>query len=453
VADPNLALDYLNRLKRKFGIRAVVSEYPALPITFNCPNYGLIIPGYTGYSIELYPLIRSHATDGSLNAEIDKTTYIYNIVIQKYDTTVLDYVDKVIIEVRETRGALDYMVLNPKSVDPEFSGCSIYFLGQNLGPINQPYSISLAPGAVFPSMRTSVRHVDMLSGLLRLLGYTDYQDTYIWAKELIAASTYGTYSGIMDIYAPMGKDLGSPGEIVIPVGEDHFWDAKYWNNKLGYQTLLEMFDAYNLIRVPYSCYPYKSTLVGATQAGLNGPRTFLDALAWCGDPLLDAWLGLYYAAVDNWNNARNNWNSIASKWDGNGVQSSNSFCRGPGYSAVRLAAALALGVMLARRGYISWDIPDQMYRVLDQLQWAGIGYYSPDGTTVYRIYKPDHRGGFIVSYAPIGSYGFVPLRPSLVEFLVRGYRSPPEYGGVLPTNSETTITSMIALRLYRSFRS
>jgi len=109
--------------------------------------------------------------------------------------------------------------------------------------------------------------------------------------------------------------------------------------------------------------------------------------------------------------------------------------------------------MLARRGYISWDIPDQMYRVLDQLQWAGIGYYSPDGTTVYRIYKPDHRGGFIVSYAPIGSYGFVPLRPSLVEFLVRGYRSPPEYGGVLPTNSETTITSMIALRLYRSFRS
>ncbi|GAY26544.1 hypothetical protein ATG_17480 [Desulfurococcaceae archaeon AG1] len=448
MADLNLALDYLNRLKRKFGIRAVISEYPSIPIVFYCLNIGYLIPGYTGFAPDTPPFFVDAESIG-IDAGSNITTYKYRLRVQNVVTGA--YVIQIYVE--ETRGAYDYLFIKPENVDPNYTNCDMYFAGQYLGKVSAPTAISLAPGDTFPSMRTAVRHVDELSGLMKYWGYTDYQDVYIWAKELIAAATRGYYSGVLDIYGPIGKDLGSSGEIVIQVSEDHFWDAKYWNGILGHQTLLEMFKTYNLIENPYPLYPYKSKIVGATERTGNGPWWFLTLLSQCGDPLLDAWWGLYYAAIDDWANAKSKWDALASKWDGVGLQPSNSACRGSGYSTIRLAAALALGTMLAKRGYIPWTTVDSMYGVLDQLQWQGSGYYSPDGSTVYTIYKPDHRGGFIVSYNKVGSYGFVPFRPSLIEDILKEWSSPPEYGGVLPTNSETTITSMIALRLYRSFRS
>ena len=125
-----------------------------------------------------------------------------------------------------------------------------------------------------------------------------------------------------------------------------------------------------------------------------------------------------------------------------------------GYSTVRLAMAVALGSILAKHGYISWGTVNDMANVLVQLQWpeGGTGEYSPDGQTVIQVAKPDNIGGFYVSYGKTGSYGFVPFRSPFFESIVDSFLNeaemPPEYGGIIPTNAETTIVALAALMQY-----
>ena len=89
-----------------------------------------------------------------------------------------------------------------------------------------------------------------------------------------------------------------------------------------------------------------------------------------------------------------------------------------------------------------------MIDVLLDTQWNGAGYYLSGGSWKY-IYKYDHRGDFIVSYdvAPDGSYGVTGFRPDYYEVLLEGNDMDPEYIGVIPTNTETTIVALLALQL------
>jgi len=93
-----------------------------------------------------------------------------------------------------------------------------------------------------------------------------------------------------------------------------------------------------------------------------------------------------------------------------------------------------------------------MDNVLLKLQWPGEGHYSPGGSTVYHVCKYDHKGGFLVSYDPIGSYGYVPFRPSLIEDILNVVAMKPEYGEIIPTNTEATILSVIVLKAYEHYR-
>ena len=137
-------------------------------------------------------------------------------------------------------------------------------------------------------------------------------------------------------------------------------------------------------------------------------------------------------------------------WDGVGVKA----CYSKAYSTVRLALAVMLGTLLAKNGYIGWDTVDDMVRVLLKTQWLGSGYYRPEGGDWVRIYKNDHKGGFLVAYdvAPDGSLGSVPFRPGWVEILTEANDMDPEYLGPVPTNAETTLAALVALKLYMDSR-
>lgn len=90
-----------------------------------------------------------------------------------------------------------------------------------------------------------------------------------------------------------------------------------------------------------------------------------------------------------------------------------------------------------------------MARTLLQLQWDTYGYYSPDGGKTFRaLVKPDHRGGFLVSYGRVNPYGFVPFRPQLVDMVFDVYGMGDEYVGAIPTNTETTLVCINALLSY-----
>ncbi len=228
---------------------------------------------------------------------------------------------------------------------------------------------------------------------------------------------------------------------------DHFWDGKWFNYGVGFKKVLETFEIHNFIEKPYPAYPYKSKIVGVAELShIDGGKLFITAIS--SDPLWLAWLGLYYAYKGYWDYAVIEWNKIVDKWDGIGIKTSFQ----TGYSTIRLALALALGSILAGNGKIPWTIPDKMAEVLLALQWNGTGHYTNDGKTVYTIVKPDHTGGFLVSYGPIGSFGFVPFRPKLIDDFLKGTSSPPEYLGPIPTNAETTIVSTAALLQYAYWR-
>lgn len=168
------------------------------------------------------------------------------------------------------------------------------------------------------------------------------------------------------------------------------------------------------------------------------------------DPLLNAWRGIYYAATGSWGQALSEWYNIIDDYDCVGVLA----CYSDSYSTVRLATAAILGVLLASRGYISWDLVDSMIDDLIKAQWSGSGYYRPSGGSWVKIYKNDHRGGFIVAYdvAPDGSYGVTAFRPDYMEKLLEGNDMDPEYVGPLPTNAETTLVVLEALMLYAEYR-
>ncbi|NPA98152.1 MAG: hypothetical protein GXO43_02125 [Crenarchaeota archaeon] len=476
----NRAYQYLMRLKRDLGPYTVFAEYPALPVVvhisdlkFNGESLGeaWFIPG-----IYLGPMQTTMtARDGSIStikgSNYIQSTYTYYLDIQLFRPDVNQLVTIGTLKVEEVRtyhtdthtydAHVKITVISLASAY-NLQYADLYVAGKYLGKLGEASSFETSVPETMPSMRTSVRHVDMLAPVLlyiltrnqNLISETATMDddilTAVFNGNPPSTRVYmGAYYHIYDIYLPIFRSFIYMENIQAPCS-DHFWDGKWFNYGVGFKKVLETFETHNFIKKPYPAYPYKSKIVGGAElTHTDGGTLFLSFLQKINDPLWLGWLGLYYAYKGDWNNAINEWNEIVNYWDGIGVKSP---VQGNGYSTIRLALALALGSILAGNGKISWTIPDKMAQVLIALQWNGTGHYTNDGKTVYTIVKPDHTGGFLVSYGPIGSFGFVPFRPSLLDNFIKGAGSPPEYLGPIPTNTETTIVSLAALLQYIYWR-
>jgi len=472
--------NYILSLKRELGIGTVYSEYPALPIVVHDPDFKVgssyvdvwFIPGYRYDAFWM-----AEARDGSISTVIGPnyktSTYTFYIDLKylRIDTAITVATLKV-KEIRtyhedtdtydsEARIEIVYLDNNYDLQD-----AYLYVGGIYVGKLGEASEFVVNIPKTLPSMRTSIRHVDMLAPLVLYALTRDYSLIYptaslddsilnkVWNGNPPSTQVYLGYKyfHIYDIYMPILADQLFMTNIQEPNG-DHFWDAKWFGSSTGYGIVNELFRQNGYIESNYPAYPYKSKIVGAAEAAhQDGGPLFLLTLQQVnrgsGDPLYHAWKGLYYAYKGEYYLARSCWYQIVSYWDGDGIYVSGQ----EGYSTVRLATAIALGSILAGRGYISWDTVDQMVDVLLQLQWKGVGHYTNDGKTIYTIVKPDHAGGFLVSYGPIGSYGYVPFRPGLIEDILRYAGSPPEYGGPIPTNAETTLLALSALIEYAYWR-
>ncbi len=459
------AYNYLIKLKRSINNYAFIAEYPSVVVT---------VVGYTLYDgeyVKLYFIPGVAYFDDNTNLRskaVVRDSSISNSYYGVYYTQYMDliigypepdavygttYVDVKVatLKITEYRGyPYSYVSIKVETCDPLLDG-SIYVFGSYVGEVSDStvgniYTKQISDSPQ-PAMRTSVRHVDVVASLAfkNLVGVYEHQDLYMFVQNIMYnvlgnSNEYDIYNGIFTDFIYKGR-IESPRDL-------HFYDAHWFSDGLGYHKIWNIFESRNLIFTTYPVYPYKSKIVSFAETyHQNGGAYFLTALLILEDPLYFAWWGLYYTAVGDWDSALDIWNNrILPLWDGSGI----NFKPNGAYSTVRLAVALALGSILAGHGYIDWTVPDEMANVLLQLQWrTGSGHYSPDGQTVYWITKPDHIGGFMVSYDTINSYGFVPFRPSYAEYLLdKGTIMDPEYLGPIPTNAETTLISLVAIAQY-----
>lgn len=455
------AYNYLMALKRTEGYYAVISEYPSVPIVVKAPSKGWWwVPGLKYYissnaygETYLYVTIR----DESITNEYYGTSYIWyeDLRFYSYDEEFgVTNVTYATLKVKEYRGyPYSYVQIYVTYSIIDSMNAEIYLAGNYVGLVKQgnSYYVSI-PDSPMPSMRTSVRHVDVIGALAlaNLAGYSEQQDLWSFAQSMMY-NVFQTDMPLYDIYNAMFQGLEYTGKVDKP-NELHFYDAHYFSYGLGYSKIWNVMNSNGWIWRNYPIYPYKSKIVAvAEETHQNGGAYFLTLSALLSDPLYHEWWGLYYCYVGDYTDALSEWNSVVAHWDGTGIHVNGQ----EGYSTLRLALAIILGSILASKGYISWDTVHDMANVLVQLQWQGSGEWSPDGNTVIWVNKPDHTGGFLVSYGPIGSYGYVPFRnpnwESIIDWFLQGVAMPPEYGGIVPTNAETTIISLTALMQYAHY--
>ena len=462
------AYNYILRLKRSFGgILAgygVVSSYPAVPVSVYDPYYGWWVPGLKLYQGTGYRLEADVSSLGVVAAST-YTEYKFVIALQYVVvTTSGTYTEtKAKIYVTEHREpGNDYVVLTVADSVIDGHGAEIYLAGRYVGTVvnGAYYVVQLADGETLPSMRTAFRHEDVFGSMVfKALGSTALSDVDT-LSDTIQDDILGFHD--FDIYSTMLSGIGDTGYVGEPAPE-HFYDGVWWDGVLGYDIIWDWFASYNLVAGPYPVYPYKSKIAAyAEETGLNGGLAYIMGSSARSDPLYFGWWGLYYAHIGDWNSAIDLWNQyFVNRWDGAGVSAcpnplDPATCISDTYSTVRLAVGLALGSILARHGWISWDIVDEMaYVLVYHLQWGDWGYYTPDkGATVKHIYKPDHRGGFMVAYVKdsSGRFVFAEFRSGYLEEIsdtvLSATRMDPEYGGPIPTNAETTIIAMAALMQY-----
>lgn len=489
------AVNYINKLTRHLNnYHAVVSEYPALPIVIHDPD-GVAVSGFGDVDQELWfiPGIEYQIQGGktyvkfdsfSMDTYSDHTVYhwkMYPILLftgTEYPLAELD-----ITEYRSDD--LSYVMIDVASVYPSerygsltFTNAQIYVGGDYLGDMIEGNGYGITLPDPLPSMRFSVRHVnDIVSSIMYELDaltldlmHVDSDVRYIQNYLIPLGNGYDKY----DIYARTIPDEYDDGiKVYTESIYDNFFDALYLDddNDVTYNKIYNWYNSLGFIITTYPAYPYKSKIVRAAELVHGGTYTielitgdqievtidnggfiFLYAIGpnpplFYNDPLYHEYYALYYIQQGKYDDAYQEWQEVLNHWDGTGITASWQ----NGYSTVRLAVAIAIGSTLYGKGYnVDKSVLDSMVNVLLQLQWQGAGHYSPDGSNVYYVYKPDHKGGFLVSYGPIGSYGFVPFRPSLTDaiFDITGGIMTDEYPGILPTNAESTLLSLSALISY-----
>ncbi len=490
------AVNYVNKLTRHLdNYHAVVAEYPALPIVVIDPD-GVSVGGSNGgidvdaelhfvAGINLYvPNWGNTYTEVSfdnfeMNTYSDHTVYQWDTLLKLYVLGTLHPL--AILHVTEYRSSdLGYVTIEVTNIYPSerygslsLKNAHIYIGGDYLcdvgDAIDSSFGITLPDP--LPSMRFSVRHVnDLVSSVMYELDaltldlmHVDSNVRYIQNTLLPLGNGYDKY----DIYArSMPDEYDDQIKVYTEYICDNFFDARYWNDEIGYDKIYNWYSNLGFITTNYPAYPYKSKIVNAAELVHSGTSIielitgdtfeatldhggwiFLNALSVVNDPLYYEYYALYYIQLGKYGYAYNEWQQIINHWDGTGIAAGWQ----NGYSTVRLALAISIGSTLYGKGYdIDKSLLDNMVNILLQLQWQGSGHYSPDGSNVYYIHKEDHKGGFLVSYGEIGSYGFVPFRPSLADeiFKITGGVMGDEYPGVLPTNTESTLLSLSALISY-----
>ncbi|GIV73530.1 hypothetical protein [Caldilinea sp.] len=152
----------------------------------------------------------------------------------------------------------------------------------------------------------------------------------------------------------------------------------------------------------------------------------------------------------------------ANAWNGHGIK---IWGKDPAYaSAVRSNAFMVLETVL---GYKYGDTTSRTYAdallpIMMQTQWGlyndGEGYTDENGRTL----RPQHRGGQLLAWikldpvqaAGIGettfAYGLPPR--TLLNDIIDAFSMPKEVEGVIPTNSESTLTYIQALRVYLYYK-
>jgi len=453
------AYNYEVALKRSEGGYAVIAEYPSIPIVVQVPSKGWWWIAGLNYYISQNPNGETYLhvviRDSSIQQVYYGTKYIWYMDLRLYSYDAIEGatadVTYATLQVTEYRGyPYSYVKIDVVYSIIDSYNAIIYFAGNNVGLLKSGNTFYInIPDSPIPSMRTSVRHVDIIGAqaLANLAGYNTHQDLWNFAQNIMN-NVFQTNKPLYDIYNSMFQGFSYIGLVDAP-NKYQFYDAQWFSYGLGYSKIWQVMNNNGWIWRPYPIYPYKSKIVAYAETyHVDGGYWFLTLGSVTSDPLYNEWWGLYYAYIGDYNNALAKWNNIISRWDGTGIYISGQ----NGYSTLRLAMAIILGSILADNGYISWNTVHDMANVLVQLQWSGSGHFSPDGSNVIWIAKPDQAGGFMISYSTIGSYGYVPFRPnwyeSIVDFLAGGAVMSPEYGGALPTNSETTIIALAALMQY-----
>ncbi|MEB3772190.1 MAG: hypothetical protein GSR82_00760 [Desulfurococcales archaeon] len=481
------AMNYLGLLTRTtyypnlYPRDRFVSEYPDIPVW---AKYGSVkwIPPFdnviTCSGVWAHPTVsiklESETMYSYQTVWVFRYTFSYDISMQSG----ANHYTVAVVDVKEAHLSGGYYTITVNSVSygnaPSIGGCPgvqgsdirVYVGGTYVGTVgylmDHPWTTSRT--TPIPSFRFSMRHVQVMYDMLRQAAATEGLGS---RDNVLHGTVQSMFNAVFqedttpfDLYGTALFQYG-PTMQIKPVESIQFYDAHwfhvgYYTYKLGYYRLASWvqsngyFDASQ--GTSYPLYAYKSKIVGAAEdAGprMDGGSLFLMALEQKDDALLHAWRGIYYASQSQWATAFNEWTKVYQYWDGNGIRTTYS----DHYSTVRLAAAIMLGVLLAKHGDISWSTVDDMVRALLKTQWTGHGYYLTGGTWKY-IYKWDHKGGFIVSYdvAPDGSYGVTGFRPDYLDLITRGLGTPPEYAGVIPTNAETTTAAAIALFMYMTSR-
>lgn len=450
------AENYINNLRVQvdWGYEAI-GEYPALPLVVHDPTDGVwFVPGlkYGDYYVDFYYITTNYIDDSQTEFKWFMRLWKDNLVGDDLIALILvTEVDWMLYYSGWRDISIKVTFLNPNY--QQFADARIYldgaYIGLSLGEVNNEY---IGTWGVTPSLRTTLRHVANLAPTIM----------YLPDVEALAIDTLNyLYQGnppkpIYDIYHPLACGLGyiTSSDIEEP-NSDHFYDAAFFyghnSGFIGYYIIYNYFDSNGWIWKQRPVYPYKSKLVVYTEnTGRDGWVGLWWAMQILDDPLLDVWYGSYYACTGRYDKALEKWNDMYENWDGTGLHVTGQ----DAYSTVRLAAGIAFGTLLAKEGLIPWSVVDEMVNILLQLQWDGTGHYMDENGIVHTLVKTDHIGGFIVSYDDIASYGYVSFRPSLIEDIleITGDTMPDEYPAIVPTNAETTLVALAALKQYLQYR-
>jgi len=155
---------------------------------------------------------------------------------------------------------------------------------------------------------------------------------------------------------------------------------------------------------------------------------------------------LYRASTNEYYSAREIARELEDTWwNGYGI----AYPTNPNYaSGVRTAVFLVLETLL---GYeygdsTSKSYADQTAQILLNVQISAEGYYESEAYGV--VYRPTYANAFIIAWKPGSSYAYSCPRKGILWDLIDFLGMPKETEGEIPSNPETTIMILQALRVY-----
>jgi len=337
------------------------------------------------------------------------------------------------------------------TVDILFEGETLWFDANKYGlkidregaVLSYPQSWSVSPIGTFKSFRYTCRHGSQLGGNT----YKVWGDT---TKYQQLDNLLNDYGFTVDIYDPLWKMSNSYTDDNFMFTKEAYHDCDVYGNLPRSTTSLYA----DLI------YPYKSRVM--IDRDIYITESTHDPLLMCiwvihllskyGQP--DT---LYYYPIPStpplYYTPRGVMRQVESTyWDNNGIKYMADF-----YSTNRLAVFLVAETLL---GYKFGDATSKAkaqraVEVLHTLHTSfGAGEFESKDYGV--CIRRQHRGGFLVAYTIGTSYPFAEPKLSalaqwafdIIKVILGWTDMPPETKGLVPTNQETTMTSIQAIRVF-----